>query len=249
MVGSTRLHLLDSASTRGGHERKSTHVLGAAMPRFGDDPTVAGHRQARRPRPTAYPWRLTPPECARNLTGCRRSPVSRNRKFTEHTAELALDTCRRRTHYDSHLTDEPPSVLNEDETTFEDAGSQPSARTGKEIIVAGRTTRRSAFTPVSGLWEWQLRAACRGMASAVFYAPPGERGNRRRTRERQAQLICEGCPVRQQCAEFALTLGEAYGVWGGLTETERRPAEHQAGSRIHARPGGSAGLAHDARAS
>jgi WhiB family redox-sensing transcriptional regulator len=36
-----------------------------------------------------------------------------------------------------------------------------------------------------------------------------------------AQNVCRGCPLRERCAEFALTERIKEGVWGGLTEQER----------------------------
>lgn len=38
---------------------------------------------------------------------------------------------------------------------------------------------------------------------------------------RAAKRICEACPVRQQCLEHALRVGERWGIWGGLTTDER----------------------------
>lgn len=37
-----------------------------------------------------------------------------------------------------------------------------------------------------------------------------------------ARRVCGGCPVRQQCAEFAVRTGEPEGIWGGLLPSERR---------------------------
>ncbi|MBM7280330.1 WhiB family transcriptional regulator [Gordonia rubripertincta] len=37
-----------------------------------------------------------------------------------------------------------------------------------------------------------------------------------------AKLICAGCDVREQCLQWALDNGERFGVWGGLSERERR---------------------------
>ncbi|MCQ4120613.1 WhiB family transcriptional regulator [Rhodococcus tibetensis] len=70
--------------------------------------------------------------------------------------------------------------------------------------------------------NWQLRAACRGTDLAVFFSPDGERGSARDRREAQARQICMPCPVLAQCRDHALTVGEPYGVWGGLTEADRR---------------------------
>ena len=70
---------------------------------------------------------------------------------------------------------------------------------------------------------WQRRAACRGPASTLFYPPAApETRPAREGRERQAKAICAGCPVRVPCREFALTIREQHGIWGGLTETERQ---------------------------
>lgn len=40
--------------------------------------------------------------------------------------------------------------------------------------------------------------------------------------ERAAKAVCQGCPVREVCLEIALTTHQEHGVWGGLTEKERR---------------------------
>jgi hypothetical protein len=38
-----------------------------------------------------------------------------------------------------------------------------------------------------------------------------------------ARQICASCPVRQECLDYALSYGITYGIWGGLTERDRRP--------------------------
>jgi WhiB family redox-sensing transcriptional regulator len=38
----------------------------------------------------------------------------------------------------------------------------------------------------------------------------------------QAKAVCAGCPVADQCLQFAVTTNQEYGVWGGLDEDERR---------------------------
>jgi WhiB family redox-sensing transcriptional regulator len=55
-----------------------------------------------------------------------------------------------------------------------------------------------------------------------FYAPVnGERRPERRMRESRAKAVCASCPVRAECLDAAIANGERYGVWGGLTDTER----------------------------
>ncbi|MFF5858218.1 WhiB family transcriptional regulator [Streptomyces sp. NPDC012751] len=81
---------------------------------------------------------------------------------------------------------------------------------------------RTRLLPLLSDWEWQERGACRGMSSAVFFSPPGERGHRRRRREERARLICGRCEVIEECAAMALDYNERYGVWGGMSAGERR---------------------------
>lgn len=75
--------------------------------------------------------------------------------------------------------------------------------------------------PVFDLWEWQYQGKCREVDSEVFFHPEGERGALRRRRDSAAKAICEKCPVVQQCREHALAVREPYGVWGGLSESDR----------------------------
>ncbi|EID79883.1 MULTISPECIES: WhiB family transcriptional regulator [Rhodococcus] len=44
----------------------------------------------------------------------------------------------------------------------------------------------------------------------------------RARREAAAQQICEGWPVLAECREHALAMGESYGIWGEMTERDRR---------------------------
>ncbi len=70
---------------------------------------------------------------------------------------------------------------------------------------------------------WQQRAACKGPQSAVFFPPSQpERKEAREERERRAKSICASCPVRLPCLDYALSIKEPHGIWGGLNEAERR---------------------------
>ena len=62
---------------------------------------------------------------------------------------------------------------------------------------------------------WKSKAACRGLETEVFYPEPEDEGA-------EAKAICDRCPVRQPCLEWALTNREKEGVWGGCNERERR---------------------------
>ena len=62
---------------------------------------------------------------------------------------------------------------------------------------------------------WQDRANCSGADPDLFFP---ERGASTRT----AKSICRECSVRPECLEFAIVHSEKFGVWGGLSERERR---------------------------
>jgi WhiB family redox-sensing transcriptional regulator len=70
---------------------------------------------------------------------------------------------------------------------------------------------------------WQVKAACRGPQAAVFFPPPQfERKDEKLERESRAKAICATCAVRQPCLDYAISIREPHGIWGGLNENERR---------------------------
>jgi WhiB family transcriptional regulator, redox-sensing transcriptional regulator len=71
-------------------------------------------------------------------------------------------------------------------------------------------------------WSWHMEAACGTVDTSLFYSPEGERGPRKRRRERAAKDICARCRVVEVCAAFAVATREPYGTWGGLSESDRR---------------------------
>ncbi len=67
---------------------------------------------------------------------------------------------------------------------------------------------------MSWIEDWPARAACRGIDPDVLFVQ-GAAQNR-------AKTVCFGCPVRTECLADALDNGVEFGVWGGMTERERR---------------------------
>ena len=62
---------------------------------------------------------------------------------------------------------------------------------------------------------WQRRANCMGVDPELFFP---ERG----ASTREAKEVCRGCVVREDCLEFAIANSEKFGIWGGMSERERR---------------------------
>ena len=78
-------------------------------------------------------------------------------------------------------------------------------------------------TSEPGALLWQQNAACRGPLGAVFFPPPTtERKREKLAREAKAKDICLSCPVLGACRDYAIDIREPHGVWGGLSEQERR---------------------------
>jgi len=70
---------------------------------------------------------------------------------------------------------------------------------------------------------WQVKAACRGPQATVFFPPSSfERKDEKLDRERRAKAICATCAVRQPCLDYAMKIREPHGIWGGLSEGERK---------------------------
>ncbi|MFD6924565.1 WhiB family transcriptional regulator [Streptomyces sp. NPDC059944] len=68
--------------------------------------------------------------------------------------------------------------------------------------------------------NWRDSAACRSVDPDLFF-PIGSTGPAV-LQIQEAKAVCEGCPVREACLDWALESGQSVGVWGGTSETERR---------------------------
>jgi WhiB family transcriptional regulator, redox-sensing transcriptional regulator len=63
--------------------------------------------------------------------------------------------------------------------------------------------------------SWQDDANCLGVDPDLFFP---ERG----ASTKEAKEVCRGCVVREECLEYALENSEKFGIWGGMSERERR---------------------------
>lgn len=63
--------------------------------------------------------------------------------------------------------------------------------------------------------DWMRQAACADMNSDLFFPQRGASTDK-------AKAACRACPVRAECLAYAMNTGERFGIWGGLSERERR---------------------------
>jgi WhiB family redox-sensing transcriptional regulator len=63
--------------------------------------------------------------------------------------------------------------------------------------------------------SWRELAACRGTDLDVFFPDRGESAE-------PARQVCAPCPVREQCLDYAISNRITGGIWGGMSERERR---------------------------
>ncbi len=78
-----------------------------------------------------------------------------------------------------------------------------------------------AFTDEENALSWQERSLCAQTDPEAFFPEKG--GS-----TREAKKVCIGCEVRAECLEYALAHDERFGIWGGLSERERRKLKKRA---------------------
>ena len=73
--------------------------------------------------------------------------------------------------------------------------------------------------------DWRVKASCRSVDPDLFF-PIGTTGIALDQIE-QAKAVCNSCPAKEPCLEFALVTNQESGVWGGTSEEERRKLRKQ----------------------
>jgi WhiB family redox-sensing transcriptional regulator len=71
--------------------------------------------------------------------------------------------------------------------------------------------------------EWRAQARCHGEDLTLFF-PTSSGGS---SFGDDAKRVCSVCPVRLECLEWAMARPAEFGIWGGLTEAERRTLRAQ----------------------
>lgn len=105
--------------------------------------------------------------------------------------------------------------MNQQSPQPQSAGPPPTAATNP-----GQTTvpGMPGFDPLAENEpeeSWQNYANCLGVDPDLFFP---ERG----ASTKEAKAVCKACVVREDCLEYALENSEKFGIWGGLSERERR---------------------------
>jgi WhiB family transcriptional regulator, redox-sensing transcriptional regulator len=83
-----------------------------------------------------------------------------------------------------------------------------------EVVTLGADIFAIEEDDAGGL-AWQDRALCAQTDPEAFFPEKG--GS-----TREAKKVCRACEVRTECLEYALEHDERFGIWGGLSERERR---------------------------
>lgn len=99
---------------------------------------------------------------------------------------------------------------------LDDEGPFPSDATTARPQEDGASVLPIFGTPDDdGVMGWQERALCAQTDPEAFFPEKG--GS-----TREAKKVCASCEVRAECLEYALANDERFGIWGGLSERERR---------------------------
>lgn len=78
--------------------------------------------------------------------------------------------------------------------------------------------------------DWRYHSVCRDEDPELFF-PIGTSGPALLQAD-QAKKVCGRCPVSTECLKWALETGEDVGVWGGMSEEERRAVKRRGGLRV-----------------
>jgi len=72
---------------------------------------------------------------------------------------------------------------------------------------------------------WIEKAKCRGTDPDLFFPERGES-------TKEAKSVCRGCPIRRECLEYAVQGVEKFGIWGMMSERERRTVRRERKERL-----------------
>ena len=91
------------------------------------------------------------------------------------------------------------------------------------------TILASSLALANADYTWRDRAICRDTDPDLFF-PVGTTGQAL-VQIARAKEVCDECPVKIDCLEYALETNQDSGIWGGLAEEERRAIRRQSAAR------------------
>jgi WhiB family redox-sensing transcriptional regulator len=109
----------------------------------------------------------------------------------------------------------------DDELDDEDEDLELSAITPPANLIQIGTLSEAGSDVLPPELAWQERALCAQTDPEAFFPEKG--GS-----TREAKRVCMSCEVRAECLDYALAKDERFGIWGGLSERERRRVKKQA---------------------
>jgi len=77
--------------------------------------------------------------------------------------------------------------------------------------------KQACLSDIEAKEMWRFEANCRGVDTNVLYPKANDAAG-----NKVAKKICELCPVREPCLDYAIENNQEHGVWGGVSEKERR---------------------------
>jgi WhiB family transcriptional regulator, redox-sensing transcriptional regulator len=78
------------------------------------------------------------------------------------------------------------------------------------------------FLPVAETVDWRRSALCAQTDPELFFPEKGGTCD-------DAKRVCRRCPVREECLDYALSAGENFGVWGGLSARQLKAVRRNSG--------------------
>jgi WhiB family transcriptional regulator, redox-sensing transcriptional regulator len=105
-----------------------------------------------------------------------------------------------------------------------------------QLQVCSQGPEQADVTDDSGRLAWRVEAACKYLPTELFF--PIGHGPRAQAQTSVAKAVCNACSVRSQCLDYAMAANAQYGVFGGMSEEERREVRRRVGHRYELAAGG-----------
>lgn len=132
-------------------------------------------------------------------------------------------------HSAQYLEDQATALINASASAGHGKSGMPSVSASSDMFSTDADVL-SLWQQAAGIYStdgdegelsWQADALCAQTDPEAFFPEKG--GS-----TRDAKRVCNECPVREACLEYAMDNDERFGIWGGLSERERRRLRKQA---------------------